>query len=78
MICMSIATRRLLEYKSSLTVMSIIKIVSVSVNYNFGNTSLEYIYLKIAQIYYSIPYWHKDNFKSVVITVYYWTKRNSK
>lgn len=49
--------------------MSVIKIFGVSCNYNFGNTKKEYICLKIPQVYCSIPYWHKDNFKSVVRTL---------
>lgn len=49
--------------------MSVIKAVSVSCNYSFGNASLEYICLKMAQVCCSILYWHKDNFKQVVRTL---------
>lgn len=58
-----------MEYKLSLTAMSVIKAVSISCNYSFGNASLEYICLKMAQVCCSIPYWHKDNFKQVVRTL---------
>lgn len=66
---MSITTRRILECKSHLIVISVIKIFGVSCNYNFGNTKKKYICLKIPQVYCSIPYWHRDNFKSVVRTL---------
>lgn len=69
MICMSITTRRNSEYKSSLAAMSVIKAVSVSCNYNFGNASLEYICLKIAQVYCSIPCCQKGIFKPVLRTL---------
>lgn len=72
MVCMSITNRRNLEYKS------VIKADSVSCNCNFENANIEYICLKITQVYCSTLYWHNDNFKPVVRTCCYWAKRSCK